>query len=202
MEDITQDLFLAGDNVPCLDCRDKTLALFKDMIKRSKHLDTGTLKKEVEGAKNKNVIKFGQPPYLIGSSKILTYEQFKLNIIRTISSDYLVKGNLTFLASFVERFFKECQIVDIKEDVRDINHLVELFENFSTSFYGPYSSKNVQVTRSKDTADNKFSGDVTNLVFDEAAEEDDKKTHSRISLEEALKHSSPTKNNSKVKCKE
>ncbi|CAG8599433.1 6043_t:CDS:2, partial [Racocetra persica] len=70
----------------------------------------------------------------LGTATIETYEQFKLNVLRTISKDYLkitknkhdpsfVKIELTNLCSFVEKYLQNEPLG------RDKRHLIELLKN-------------------------------------------------------------------------
>lgn len=87
---------------------------------------------------NKETVYFDRPPYNVGGNDIWTYTQFKLNILKTSPLDFLNIDRksfvekkrpdvprLTHLASFVERYLEE------DEMVIGISHLKEILEMLS-----------------------------------------------------------------------
>jgi hypothetical protein len=78
----------------------------------------------------KGEIHFPFPPYVGANGKeIWTYSQWKQIALWSYPTDYLTKkGKLTFLASFIEKFFKEEPLGEIRK------HLVDMFATMEVEF--------------------------------------------------------------------
>jgi hypothetical protein len=174
---------------------------------------------EQKNLKSKNV-KFGKAPHVEGSVQIWTYEQFRKWALEFTPNDFLVKetfywnwinkenlhqGDLTFLASFLEKYLDDERN---KEEV-GLGHLKELLNLMSEDLekYQPNFWERIKTSLTSKES-NGMNREFTNYVArekeieDRYATKENNLSNKKLTLEESLNHSIPTKQKDKVKCKE